>query len=126
MVGPQMEAELNKIENLLVAWKEKKVEDHALQRFVARILEKIKNLNIIGMVDHAIFKREMGSIHLLEMEICDTTGNDTINSERELGRAKANDLLSKIMDVSVMNRLNQTKAGTAWLVDPDSVSNGKN
>ena len=122
---PQMEAELVKIENHLKIWKEKKVEDHALQRFVARILAKVKDLNIIGMVDHAIFKQEMGSIHLLEMELVDTTNNDTINSEREHGRVKANELLSKIVDISAMSRLNQTKAGTAWLVDPDSASTGK-
>ena len=124
-IGDKMETELVKIENLLIEWKTKKVEDHAMQRFVARILAKIKNLGIVGVVDHAIFKMEMGSVHLLEMELMETDQSNTLNSDRELGRTRATELLSQVMDATDMARLDQTAAGTAWLVNPDSLNIGK-
>ena len=77
------------------------------------------------MVDHAIFKLEMGSVHLLEMELMDTDQSNSMNSDHELGRIRATQLLSQVMDASDMARLDQTAAGTAWLVNPDSLNTGE-
>ena len=113
-VGQEMEKQLSTLENLFAKWKEEDVDEGDLQRFAARILKALKTLDILCAVDTAIFKKEIGRIRLLEMEI------SSMDSETGLNRQELKDastrLLSMVVDTE-NGRLDQTREGTAWNVE---------
>ena len=119
-VGKEMEDTIELIGDLFKKWMEKDVEEENIQRFAARILKKLQTFDIMCAVDSAIFKKEIGVVRLLEMELDDNM------SEEDLGLAKqrADRLLSLVVDPDDMAKLDQTRQGTAWMVK--SPKNQKN
>ena len=53
-VGQKMEKECQRVEKNLDSWKKDGVEVDALQRYVGRIMKKVKELNVIVSCDHAV------------------------------------------------------------------------
>ena len=123
---PDMEKECKKVEKNLDSWKEKGVETEALQRYVGRIMKKVKELNVIVVCDHAVFLKEVGLISLLEMDLVGTL-NDTGPITPELAKMKANSLLELVIDTDCRNRIQQSWDGMAWRIrsETDNVENGK-
>ena len=111
--GSQVEKELQRIEKLIETWKKGGLELDAIQRFVGRILKFVKDLDVIVACDHAVFRREMGLISLLEMDLVSTL-NETGPITPEVARMKANKLLSLVLDSDCRNRIQQTWDGMAW------------
>ena len=122
VIGPEMDRELERVEKKLATWKSKDVEMHSLQRFVARILKKIKDLGIVASVDHAVFQKEMGRIHLLEMDIVDSANGSEDRTDREAARNKADELLHKAFDSGAPEKLQRTLQGTTWLYGQQNAS----
>ena len=131
VVGAEIEKELSRLEGKMAEWKAKKVESFAMQRFAARVLVCVKSLGIVCSVDHAIFQKEMGRIHLLEMDMVDTLDrtNDKTNLER--ARNRANELLTKVFDSGANERLERSLQGTTWFygqenaLTQDNLNQGK-
>lgn len=125
-VGPKMEKECQRVEKNLDSWKKDGVEVDALQRYVGRIMKKVKELNVIVSCDHAVFLREAGLISLLEMDLVGTL-DDTGPITPQLARMKANSLLELVIDSDSRNRIQQTWDGMAWKFrsETDVRSNGK-
>ena len=112
---PDMEKECKRVEKNLDSWKGKGVEVDALQRYVGRIMKKVKELNVIVVCDHAVFLKEVGLISLLEMDLVGTL-NDTGPITPELAKMKANSLLELVVDTDCRNRIQQSWDGMAWRV----------
>ena len=113
-VGMAMEKEVKSIEKKLEDWKRKKVEIEAIQRFVGRIMRKVKDLNIIVSCDHGVYLKEMGLISLLELDLVGTL-NESGPITPEEARVKANRLLSLVIDSDCRDRIQQTWDGMAWI-----------
>ena len=113
-VGKEMEENLVKFQQLLIKWKENDVEEENIQRFAARFLGQLKTLDILCAVDTAIFKKEIGVIRLLEMDI---TSMDS-SMDRPRLNERSNQLLSMVVDTD-RNQLDQTREGTAWTLNRD-------
>ena len=111
-VGNEMEETVNLVENLFKKWMEMDVEEENIQRFAARILKSLQKFDIICSVDQAIFKREIGVVRLLEMELDDDVSAEDLQPVKE----RADKLLSLVVNPDDMERLDQTKQGTAWVV----------
>ena len=110
-VGQEMENQLSHLEDLFAKWKNQDVEEENLQRFAARILKALKTLDILCAVDTAIFKKEIGRIRLLEMEI------SSMDSETGLNRQELKDAATRLLSLVVDTedcRFDQTRQGTAW------------
>ena len=114
-VGAEMETELVRIEELISKWMADDVEEENIQRFAARILNKLKEVDVLCAVDHAIFKREIGVVRLLEMDL-NENASDTL-LDMAVNKDRADKLLSLVVGQEEMNRLDQTKQGTAWVIN---------
>ena len=115
-VGSEMEKELQRLEKKIAVWKEKDVEIHSVQRFVARIMKKVTSLNIVVGCDHAIFVQEMGLVRLLEMDLSGTMDRYPEGVNLQVMRNRANELFHLTFDSNIDSRLEQTRNGTAWLM----------
>ena len=69
---PNVEEELQRFEKLVEIWKKNEVEDHVVQRLVARMFRLLRKLNYIPSVDYALFKQEIGYLRLIEMDMAGT------------------------------------------------------
>ena len=122
VVGTEMELLLTHAENEMKKWKSKGVEEENLQRFAARFLAGLKQMNILCAVDTAIFKQEIGHVRLLELEIDSMNSSSVLDRPRM--RERANELVSMVIDTEKVP-LDQTKEGTAWLLN-QNMSTTKN
>ena len=118
-VGMKMEKELQRIESRITEWVEKGVELEAVQRFVARIMKKVKDLNVYVACDHAIFVKEVGVVRLLEMDLVGTLNESgPVNFNKMQGRS--NELFHLAIDTAGVKRLERSWNGTAWCYVPPS------
>ena len=112
---PDFEEQLQKMEKLIDDWKKNEVEDHVVQRFVARMFRKLRTLNYIPCVDYALFKKEIGYFRLVEMDMAGTL-DMTGPTNREKIKATAGRLLDQVVDGELADRLQQTWEGNAWIL----------
>ena len=115
-VSEVMEKCLKAIENEIEEWHLNGVEDFEIQRFVARILKKLKDLNVLVSVDHATFKKELNFIHPLEMNISEDNGV-TLSRDQVIERSEK--LLESVIDPAVRHKLDRTMHGAAWRIAND-------
>ena len=116
---PDVEEELQKIEKLIETWKKNGVEDHVVQRFVARMFRKLRILNFIPSVDHALFKKEIGYFRLIEM---DMAGSLDVSGPTNVDKIKktAGKLMEQVVDGDLAERLQRTWEGNAWILRGES------
>lgn len=116
---PDVEEELQKIEKLIKNWKKNGVEDHVVQRFVARIFRQLRILDFIPSVDHALFKKEIGYLRLVEM---DMAGSLEVSGPTNLEKIKktAGKLINQVVDGDLAERLQRTWEGNAWILRGES------
>ena len=123
--APDMEEMTKEFEKCLQVWKKKGVEDHAVVRMVGRVLAQLKNLGFMVSVDHAVFKKEIGVIRLMEMDI-EGTLNSSGPTNREEIKRRAGDLFDQVVDGDCANRLQRTWEGNAWILREDSINSPAN
>ena len=99
------------MEMLIKKWKEAGVEEENIQRFAARILGQLKHVDVLVGVDTAIFKKEIGYVRLLEVEI--SSMDSRRSSDRSKLKERTNELVSLVIDTDKVP-LDQTREGTAW------------
>ena len=118
-VGEDMDKCVKAIEGAIEEWHIQGVEDFALQRFSARILRKLKDLNVLVAVDHAVFKKELDFIHPLEMNI---TKEDNVTLSRTVVLQRTENLLKSVMVPEEGNVMESTMQGMAWKIIEQSDS----
>ena len=118
---PDFEEELQRIEKLIETWKKNGVEDHVVQRFVARLFRKLRILDFIPSVDHALFKREIGYFRLVEMDVA---GSLEISGPTNMDKIKktAGKLINQVVDGDLAERLHRTWEGNAWILRGESIN----
>ena len=112
-VGTTLERELRRFDDLISECQMEGVEDHVIQRFAARLLQKLKRVNILVAVDHAIFKKENGFINVLEAEMAQDL-NDSEGLSRKEVKRRMDHLLRTVVSRSLYEQLDDTMDGNAW------------
>ena len=107
-----MESILKKIEDKMIDWQLEGVEDHALQRFAARILLCLRKMDVLVAVDHVIFKKENAMFHVLERDLCNMDLEEIPMSRKEIFEKTRSLLLS--LDPTLRGRLLSLDDGMAW------------
>ena len=122
---PNVEEELRRFEKLVEVWKKNEVEDHVIQRLVARMFRLLRKLNYIPCVDYALFKKEIGYLRLVEMDMAGTL-DVSGPTNRDKIKATAGKLLEQVVDGELAERLQQTWEGNAWILRSKSSNESQN
>ena len=115
-IGPIMEREVKRMEDNIMDWHLGGVEDHAVQRFCARIFKKLRSLGFLVSVDHAVFKQELDFINVMEMQVGTDDENGDGLSRTEINR-RAEKMLHSVIDWGSINgRLVSDISGQSWQI----------